>query len=222
MQKSLSHCPPSRIFQSDVSPVNRDLPETPESEEPQAAIPQRDCSVPWPMHQATLEALDALVTLEEACFAMPWSRKSFEAELVGNRFSRVLLIPHPGDGLETKVIGYICIWIIFEELRFLNIAVHPDFRRQGLARQLIDEALGLGREAGCCRGMLEVRESNTAAKNLYESFQFHAYATRKSYYTNPNEDAILMALESLSTPTTERRKGRGDSVSHHSSIHTVS
>ena len=194
----------------------------PESGEPQTSIPQRDCSVPWPMHRATLEHLNALVNLEEACFSMPWSRKSFEAELVGNQFSQVLIIPHPGDGLEVKVIGYICIWVIFEELRFLNVAIHPDFRRQGLARQLIDEALRLGREAGCCRGMLEVRESNTAAKKLYEAFQFRAYGNRKSYYTNPNEDAILMALESLFTPTTERRKGRGDSVSHHSSIHIVS
>ena len=158
------------------------------------------------IRRATLENLDALVALEESCFSVPWSRKSFEAELEGNQFSRVLIIPHSEGSQKVQVIGYICAWIIFEEIRFLNVAVHPEFRRQGLARQLIREVLRLGSAAGCCRGMLEVRETNTAAKNLYESFHFLTYATRKSYYTNPTEDAILMIRQSLSTPQTERRE----------------
>jgi ribosomal-protein-alanine N-acetyltransferase len=87
--------------------------------------------------------------------------------------------------------------MVFEEIRFLNFAVHPEFRRMGLARQLISQAITIGIEEGCCRGMLEVRASNQAARNLYESFHFQSYATRKSYYTNPTEDAILMTLEPL-------------------------
>lgn len=146
---------------------------------------------------ATIENLNALVALEEACFSVPWSRKSFEAELEGNQFSRVFIVPHPKCEPESKVIGYICAWMVFEEIRFLNLAVHPEFRRMGLARQLISQAITLGREEGCCRGMLEVRASNQAARNLYESFHFQPYATRKSYYTNPTEDAILMTLEPL-------------------------
>jgi len=222
MRKSLSLRLLCRISPSDVSPVSADPKETPESGERQRHSPQRPSVHRWPMHRATLENLDALVTLEEACFTMPWSRKNFKAELVGNQFSRILMISHPDHGPKVQAIGYICAWIIFEELRFLNVAVHPDFRRQGLAWQLLGEALRLGTEAGCCRGMLEVRETNAAAKKLYESFHFQAYATRKSYYTNPTEDAILMTLESLSTPHRERRDGRGDPTIHHSSIHTVS
>ncbi|MDX2348146.1 MAG: ribosomal protein S18-alanine N-acetyltransferase [Nitrospirota bacterium] len=149
---------------------------------------------------ATLENLNVLVALEKACFSVPWSRKSFAAELEGNQFSRMLMVPHPEYGLEVQAIGYICAWMVFEEIRFLNLAVHPEFRRRGLATQLIGEAIRLGREEGCCRGMLEVRESNHAAKKLYESFHFQAYATRKSYYTNPTEDAILMNLEPLARP----------------------
>ncbi len=151
----------------------------------------------WNIRMATLENLDLLVALEVACFSMPWSKKSFEAELKGNQFSRILVVPHSEYGLEVQVIGYICVWMVFEELRFLNLAIHPEFRRRGLATQLIGEAIRLGREKGCCRGMLEVRESNHAAKKLYESFHFQEYATRKSYYTNPTEDAILMILEPL-------------------------
>ena len=151
----------------------------------------------WNIRMATLEDLDLLVALEEVCFSVPWSKKSFEAELKGNQFSRILMVPHSEYGLEVQAIGYICVWMVFEEIRFLNLAIHPEFRRRGLATQLISEAIRLGREEGCCRGMLEVRESNHAAKKLYESFHFQEYATRKSYYTNPTEDAILMTLEPL-------------------------
>ena len=157
------------------------------------------------IQNATIEDLDVLVTLEEACFTVPWSRKNLEAELEGNQFSRVLMIVHPDPAHAVEAIAYICVWIVFEEVRFLNLAVHPDFRRQGLAIQLIREALRLGREANCCRGMLEVRATNMPAQTLYKSFCFQAYATRKSYYTNPTEDAILMTLESL-IPETRRKE----------------
>jgi ribosomal-protein-alanine N-acetyltransferase len=218
---------PSRLFAlwilpCDVKAVNTDPEKTPDSEIGQAFRLQRPEPHHWPIQRATLENLDELMALEDACFSAPWSRRSFEAELEGNQFSRVFMILHPDAGLKIKVIGYICAWIIFEEIRFLNMAVHPEFRRQGLAKRLIGEALRLGSEAGCCRAMLEVRATNTAAKNLYEYFQFRAYATRKSYYTNPTEDAILMTVESLSPPKTERREERGNPVSNHSSIHTVS
>ena len=157
-------------------------------------------SNPWNIQMATLENLDVLVALEVASFSVPWSKKSFAAELEGNQFSRMLMVPHPEYGLEVQAIGYICVWMVFEEIRFLNLAIHPEFRRRGLATLLIGEAIRLGRAEGCCRGMLEVRESNHAAKKLYESFNFQAYATRKSYYTNPTEDAILMNLEPLARP----------------------
>ena len=176
----------------------------------------------WTIQGATFGNLDELVALEEACFSVPWSRKSFEAELEGNQFSRVLMIPHPEYGRKVQAIAYICVWIVFEEIRFLNLAVHPEFRRQGLASHLIREALRLGAEAGCCRGMLEVRETNTSARNLYESFNFRAYATRKSYYTNPTEDAILMTLEPLGPLVNERNEPRDKSVGSQTTIHRIS
>ncbi len=159
----------------------------------------------WNIRVAKTEDLHALVKLEQACFSAPWSHKSFQAELEGNQFSQILIVPHLAGGQEDKILGYICTWIVFEELRFLNIAVHPNFRRQGVASQLIRHVLESGRGAGCCRAMLEVRESNHSAKKLYESFKFSSYATRKSYYTNPVEDAILMTLEPLSVRKVERR-----------------
>lgn len=172
------------------------------------------------IQRASIENLDVVVALEEACFSVPWSRKNFEAELEGNQFSRVLIIPHPEYGQKVQVIAYICVWVVFEEIRFLNLAVHQEFRRQGLARQLIGEAIRLGIEENSCRGMLEVRESNDAAIKLYEHFKFQEYARRKSYYTNPTEDAILMILEPLAVLRKEDESGR--SFGSQASIHVIS
>jgi [ribosomal protein S18]-alanine N-acetyltransferase len=154
---------------------------------------------------ATLADLDALVSLEESCFAVPWSRKSFEAELLGNSFSQILVIPGPREQPEIPLLAYICVWVIFEEIRFLNLAVHTHFRGQGLAKQLILQALCIGSAQGCCRGMLEVRNSNQVAKHLYEFFKFKEYGRRSSYYTNPSEDAILMILEPISKPISDKK-----------------
>ena len=170
-----------------------------------------------PSHQksirlATLADLDALVRLEESCFSVPWSRKSFEAELNGNSFSQILVIPGPREQPEISLLAYICVWVIFEEIRFLNLAVHPDFRGQGLAKQLILQALYIGSVRGCCRGMLEVRNSNQMAKHLYEVFEFKEYGRRSSYYTNPTEDAILMILEPISKILSAKNDLRGISA----------
>lgn len=147
---------------------------------------------------ATHQDLDALLFLEESCFAEPWSRKNLEAELKGNQFSRLFVVPHPsGTGSQPPLIAYLCCWIVFEELRFLNLAVWKDFRRQGIARTLISHTIFEGIKAGCRRGLLEVRSSNYMAQQLYARCNFQAYATRKSYYTNPVEDAILMVLDPL-------------------------
>jgi [ribosomal protein S18]-alanine N-acetyltransferase len=153
-----------------------------------------------PIRLAEGSDLDALVTLEESCFTVPWSRKSFEAELSGNQFSRLFVVPHPEEHEPVfPIIAYACCWLVFDELRFLNLAVAEKFRRQGLAKALIEKAIVHAREEGCGRGLLEVRESNHRARNLYQSFNFKVYATRKGYYTNPDEDAILMALEPLAS-----------------------
>lgn len=146
---------------------------------------------------ATEADLDALVDLEEQCFSAPWSRKSFQVELQGNPFSHILVVPGLREPPNTPLLASICVWVVFEEIRFLNLAVHPQFRKQGLATRLVLEALRIGGDGGCRRGMLEVRHSNQAARSLYHALNFKEYATRKSYYTNPTEDAILMVLEPI-------------------------
>jgi len=151
--------------------------------------------------KASLEDLDAMLEIEYASFLVPWSRKSLEVEVEGNEFS-VTLVARSVGNFEGKcaLLGYVCIWLVFEELRFLNLAVSPRARRQGIASKLVKRAIFLGLSKGARRALLEVRESNQSAQLLYEKFGFNVYARRKSYYTNPNEDAILMSLDPCSDP----------------------
>ena len=133
------------------------------------------------MYPARTKDLEALLALENACFSAPWSEKHFEAELAGNPFSHIFVVPHPHSGTASpSIIGYICAWIIFEEVRFLNLAVLPEFRRRGIAQRLIGEIMGLAIREKCHRGMLEARESNSAALRLYKSLNFKEYARRKA------------------------------------------
>jgi ribosomal-protein-alanine N-acetyltransferase len=122
-----------------------------------------------------------------------------EAELTGNRFAHFLLAKQsdrPNTG-SPAVVGYLCYWIVFEEVRLMNLAVLSSVRRQGLARTLVVSALRTGLDQGAVRAVLEVRASNVAAQSLYQGFGFCQIATRPCYYTNPGEDAILMELEPI-------------------------
>jgi len=154
---------------------------------------------PFTIEPATLESLPDILHIEEACFSAPWTRKMLEAELTGNRFAHFLLAKQIDvSGTDsTAVVGYLCYWIVFEEVRLMNLAVLSSVRRQGLARTLVIRALQTGVDQGAVRAVLEVRASNMAAQSLYQGFGFRRIATRPSYYTNPNEDAVLMELEPI-------------------------
>ena len=140
--------------------------------------------------------LDDVLAIEQESFSEPWTRGMFEAELLGNPFSRFLGAFCAGEGPPAKpLLGYICYWMVFEELRLMNLAVWPDCRRQGIASDLVRHAIGEGMTQGTTRALLEVRASNHVGQKLYQALGFRQYGGRRSYYTNPNEDAILMQLQ---------------------------
>jgi ribosomal-protein-alanine N-acetyltransferase len=116
----------------------------------------------------------------------------FEAELGGNPFARFAVARLPEAGGGSGIVAYVCFWIVFEELRLMNLAVDPAWRRRGLATALVRHALREGAKQGTVRATLEVRASNAAARSLYEKLGFRETARRASYYTNPVEDAVLM------------------------------
>jgi ribosomal-protein-alanine N-acetyltransferase len=128
--------------------------------------------------------IDAVVILERQLFLDPWTKQSFETELKNVKHSFLYVIEY-----EKKIIAYIAAWCYAGEIHIGNIAVVPEFRRRGLAERLLNyvfEACG-----DCTDVFLEVRESNTAAFNLYKKIGFDVLGVRRSYYRN-GEDALVM------------------------------
>lgn len=150
----------------------------------------------WVIEPATVDALPDILQIEEACFSSPWTRKMLEAELSGNRFAHFLLAKRvmPGEAGSSSIIGYLCFWVIFEEVRLMNLAVIESMRHKGIAKALVSQALEAGAAEAGMRALLEVRASNQAAQALYHSLGFRDVTTRPAYYTNPIEDALLMEL----------------------------
>jgi [ribosomal protein S18]-alanine N-acetyltransferase len=151
------------------------------------------------LEPGTVQHLDAIMRVEESSFSAPWTRRMFEVELTDNPFAR-FLTAHIENAAQLherlpSLVGYVCFWVVFEELRMMNLAVAPHVRHRGIGRWLLQQALTMGREQGARRALLEVRVSNQPAVALYEYVGFSRSGVRTKYYTNPIEDAVLMELE---------------------------
>lgn len=130
--------------------------------------------------------INEIMEIERKSFSTPWSELSFLNEMYDlNSISKVAVF-------KNNISGYICVKKIFDEGHILNLAVHPDFRRCGIASALMKEVLDELKKKGCRFLLLEVRISNLAAKKFYERFGFRVITIRKKYYTSPIEDAALM------------------------------
>ena len=128
----------------------------------------------------------AVAELEKLCFHDPWSEKSIASEL--NNPLSLWLVALENDA----VIGYIGSQTVLDESDMMNVAVHPNHRRKGIAGALVTE-LGTQlkqRGSGCLT--LEVRESNEPAKAMYEKLGFMQVGLRPNYYRNPKENALIL------------------------------
>ena len=131
--------------------------------------------------------LDAIVELENRCFTVPWSRDAFYNELNQNKFACYIVLEQ-----EDQIIGYCGAWLIIDEAHITNIAILPEFRGQKLGEALLNKMIERSREKGIERMTLEVRKSNTVAQSLYKKLGFQNGAVRKNYYSDNQEDAIVM------------------------------
>ena len=133
-----------------------------------------------------------------------------EAELSGNPFAHFLVARQDGGtGVSAEpIVGYLCYWIVFEEVRLMNLAVIESMRHRGIARSLVATALHTGMSQSAHRAVLEVRASNRAAQQLYETLGFSQTAVRPKYYVNPEEDAVLMELDPIVLKATGSGVGR--------------
>lgn len=124
-----------------------------------------------------------VAALEKSIFSDAWSENSVRSELT-NELS-LWLVALDGD----IVAGYIGSQTVLGEADMLNLAVKPEYRRQGLGRRLVEELI-CQLDAHCLT--LEVRVTNEPAKTLYESMGFVQVGFRKNYYEKPKEDALIL------------------------------
>src|SRR5208283_1548413 len=137
-----------------------------------------------------------ITEIEKTSYTMPWSDTSFLSE-VYSRHSMTRVAEINGN-----IVAYVCIKQVADEGVLMNLTVHPDYRRQGIANMIFCNAMEDLRTNGCRFIFLEVRISNIAAKKLYEKLNFKVIGTRKDYYLRPTEDALVMMLELSSHPLT--------------------
>lgn len=134
--------------------------------------------------------LDLVVELDNRCFSIPWSRKMFMDELLNGHAKYYVAVEENG-----AITGYIGLHHVLDVAYITNLAVAPDFRRQGIGKALLTKALETCRSMDISSVTLEVRESNKIAISLYRRFGFSAVGKRINYYRNPIEDALIMLLE---------------------------
>ena len=145
-----------------------------------------------------LEDVAAVHEIERISFRTPWPSYAFEQELRGNRLAHYV-VARAGD----RVVGFAGVWLMVDEAHVTTFGVHPDWRRQGIGRQLLLNLVELSRTIGARRMTLEVRASNEVAQALYRAYGFEEVGRRLRYYTDDGEDALVMSTPNLDDPRME-------------------
>ena len=136
----------------------------------------------------TADNLEELEKLERICFSRPWSRKMLAEELE-NQCAAFLVAE---DSVSGRVLGYAGLMVVADEGYITNVAVFPEYRRQGIAAQILQVFLQFAAANHLAFLTLEVRPSNAAAIALYQGFGFEEVGRRKNYYDLPKEDALIL------------------------------
>ena len=136
----------------------------------------------------TADHLEELEKLERICFSRPWSRKMLAEELE-NQCAAFLVAE---DSVSGRVLGYAGLMVVADEGYITNVAVFPEYRRQGIAAQILQVFVQFVEANRLAFLTLEVRPSNAAAIALYQGFGFEEVGRRKNYYDLPKEDALIL------------------------------
>lgn len=131
--------------------------------------------------------LPIVLELEKQLFTSTWKLDDFLYEMNENPFSQMFVWEE-----DSEIVGYMGIWIIFEQAQLTNLAVSKKYQGKGYGRKLLEMGISLCQEAGCEIMTLEVRQSNVVAKSLYQSCGFEKVSVKKDYYQDNHEDADVM------------------------------
>jgi [ribosomal protein S18]-alanine N-acetyltransferase len=134
-----------------------------------------------------LADIGEVMNVETTSFTSPWTEAIFRQELTENKYAHYFVME-----LENRIVGYVGMWIVIDDAQITNIAILPDFRGKKLGEALFRFALQKAIEHGVTRLSLEVRVTNIVAQRMYRKFGLVPGGIRKQYYTDNNEDALVM------------------------------
>lgn len=144
---------------------------------------------PWSIARlAGEDELDQVAAIEAASFSNPWTRAMLARELQHSEITRIYVLKLPGRGIA----AFCACWLVVDEAHINTLAVEQSMRRQGLAIALLEHVLADVTADGATQATLEVRRSNVAALRLYERLGFVVAAVRPNYYSQPDEDGLIL------------------------------
>jgi len=139
-----------------------------------------------------VDYLAEVQAIEKASFSSPWPPHAYRSELESNRLAQYLVAR-----VADEVAGYGGMWLMVDEAHITTFAVHPSWRRQRIGERLLLAFLDLAVDRRAREATLEVRLSNLAARRLYEKYGFRPVGLRPRYYSDDNEDALIMTTDGL-------------------------
>ncbi|MFV9511851.1 ribosomal protein S18-alanine N-acetyltransferase [Tepidibacillus sp. LV47] len=139
------------------------------------------------IRRATIGDVDRIWEIEQLSFSTPWSLQAFVNELTTNKYAYYFVLE-----FDQKIVGYVGMWLLFDEAHITNVAIDPAFRGKKLGELLMRYVMNTAKAFGANRMTLEVRVSNHVAISLYKKLGFKEEGIRKNYYADTFEDAIIM------------------------------
>jgi ribosomal-protein-alanine N-acetyltransferase len=157
-------------------------------------------TAPVVIQDMTLEDVPGVQVVENASFPVPWPANAFKHELTQNRNARYIVARDQG-----RIVAYAGLWLMVDEAHITTFAVHPEARRQRIGERLLQRLFEIAHEMNAEWLTLEVRASNLAAQRLYEKYGFRRAGVRRRYYSDNNEDALIMWTERIKEKTVRER-----------------
>ena len=143
--------------------------------------------------------LERVKEIDRLSFSQPWPLQSFQFEMTNNPVARLWVAETISETGNSIVCGMLVAWLVIDEAHIGTIAVHPDYRRRRIGSRLLRHSLAQLQKEGASRVYLEVRRSNTGAKEMYRRYGFYLNGIRKGYYQDNGEDALILVLDHLQT-----------------------
>jgi len=153
--------------------------------------------------------LEAVQAIDRLSFSLPWPSSAFRYAMLANTQSFLRVAEIVQAESSSQVVGAAVVWMVLDEAHIATIAVHPDCRQRGIARELMVDILQESYRRGAELVTLEVRHNNLAAQKLYRRFHFEVVGHRPHYYQDNHEDALIMTLKELNQAYIEWLDGGG-------------